>query len=29
LGVAHLLNSREAGVQRITEELRSAGVFGQ
>jgi len=28
LGVAHLLNSREAGVQRITEELRSAGVFG-
>ena len=28
LGVAHLLNSRAAGVDRIAEELRKEGVFG-
>jgi Kef-type K+ transport system membrane component KefB len=28
MGVVHLLNSRDAGVQRIVDELRSAGVFG-
>lgn len=29
LGVAHLLNSRAAGVDRMTEELRREGVFGE